>query len=171
MTNPLRYMYKKLRGASKKSASSARPPAYPAQWRHAMALQPYRPDFYVVANIIGYAGSITDSPTVFFLAGSTYGHIVQSDSDLNNVGREIVDDFSHVAGTGYRITNESIDGRTVAVERFIYWNNQLSPPIYTYHGKFFDCRTMPASLRVQAMALLARSIRYFPMKKQRWEQH
>lgn len=170
MSNPLRYLYKKLR----RTRRGARPapaaqPAYPAARRNAMAVQPYRPDFYVVANIIGYAGTITNNPTVFFQEGTKYGHIVASDPDPNNVGREIVDDYSEVAGTGYRIANERIDGLEVAVERFIYSTGVPSPPIYVYSGRFVDFRTMPQALRGIALPLLVQIMRGIPTKKPRWE--
>jgi hypothetical protein len=169
MSNPLRYLYKKLSGTRHGARRAAAQPIYPPAWRHAMAVRPYRPEFYAVGNIIGYAGSITANPTVFFQDGTRYGHIVASDPDPDNVGREIVDDYSEVAGTGYRIANERSNGQEVAVERFIYSTGVLSPPIYTYRDRFIDFRTMPQALRGTALPLLAQIIRGIPMKKPRWE--
>ena len=133
-----------------------------------MAVRPYRPDFYVVGNIIGYAGSIDAYPTVFFQEGSRYGHIVASHPDEDNVGREVVDDYAEVAGTGYRIANERINGQEVAVERFIYSTGVPSPPIYVYLDRFIDLRTMPQALRGTALPLLVQIMRGVPMKKPRW---
>jgi hypothetical protein len=37
----------------------------------------YRDDFYVVGNIIGFTGLLHQSPTVYFHAGTEFGHITQ----------------------------------------------------------------------------------------------
>jgi len=56
---------------------------------------PYRPDFYIPENIIGYTGRIDDNPTVYFMTGpahgpNEYGHITQGHRIGPNEGRERV---------------------------------------------------------------------------------
>jgi hypothetical protein len=51
---------------------------------------PYRADFYVPENIIGYTGVLNKNPTVYFLSPTEYGHITQVHDADSNVGREEV---------------------------------------------------------------------------------
>jgi len=56
---------------------------------------PYRADFYIPENIIGYTGRIDDNPTVYFMTGpahgpNEYGHITQAHQIGPNEGREEV---------------------------------------------------------------------------------
>ncbi len=63
---------------------------------------PYRADFYIPQNIIGYTGTISDEPTVYFQSGTAYGHITQKHDIRQNVGREGVKQAQD-----YRIFNNS----------------------------------------------------------------
>ena len=56
---------------------------------------PYRADFYIPENIIGYTGQIDNNPTVYFMEGpahgpNEYGHITQAHRIGPNEGRETV---------------------------------------------------------------------------------
>jgi hypothetical protein len=72
----------------------------------------YRDDFYIVANIIGFTGTIQSDATVYFRQGPEFGHITQAHRFRPNVGREGV--CSH---PGYVIGNERYDGDLRCVER------------------------------------------------------
>lgn len=173
MTNPLRYLYKKMRRGFRRPAA-APAFAYPADRRHGMAVNrtPYRTDFYIPANIIGYAGTLNNAPTVFFMRGTEYGHIVQFDTDADNIGREKLDDYSEVAGTGYVIRTENLNGGMVTVERFIFsTTHRLSPPVGIHYGTFTDLRQQSPAQRLLAVPLLAQSIRTFSEQKLKWENH
>lgn len=50
----------------------------------------FRGDFYIPQNIIGYTGNINNNPTVYFLNGTSFGHITQAHDIRQNVGREEV---------------------------------------------------------------------------------
>lgn len=72
----------------------------------------YRDDFYAVANIIGYSGSLQSFPTVYFQTATEYGHITQKHDTSQNVGRMEVS-----KSKDYRIGNETIQGQLRLVER------------------------------------------------------
>ena len=61
----------------------------------------YRDDFYTVDNVIGYSGTLTDFPSVYFQSESEFGHITQKHGDSQNVGRGHVE-----SSEGYSIGNE-----------------------------------------------------------------
>ena len=66
----------------------------------------YRDDFYIVENIIGYTGDLTDNPTVYFENGEEYGHITQDHKKDDNIGREYV---RPLEGYGAVNTDEGTD--------------------------------------------------------------
>lgn len=169
MTNPMRYLWRKMAGAKRTKRIPQFAPYRPPEYRHGLnaAKVAYRRDFYVPGNIIGYAGPI-EKATIFFMQGTIYGHIVQWDPDTDNIGREKVDDFAHIGG-GYYIGNEMIKGSLVAVERYIYpVTGELSPPFYIYGHKFVDCRNMPQVLKDMLMPSFESAIRRFHMRKFKW---
>jgi hypothetical protein len=72
----------------------------------------YRDDFYIVANVIGYTGSISDNPTVYFESNAEYGRITQAHDNADNIGRNKVR-----SNEGHSLANETLDGKYRAVER------------------------------------------------------
>jgi len=73
--------------------------------------KPYRQDFYIPRNIIGYTGDLHFWPTVYFQFGHEFGHITQHHLLGENVGREQVDKSSR-----YRIANHYRNGKIVSTE-------------------------------------------------------
>ncbi|HUO23133.1 MAG TPA: hypothetical protein VMU59_11510 [Caulobacteraceae bacterium] len=71
----------------------------------------YRDDFYIVDNIIGYSGSLSDFPSVYFQTKGEFGHITQKHPSSQNVGRSIV---QHAAG--YKIENVMVKGQLKLLE-------------------------------------------------------
>lgn len=65
----------------------------------------YRDDFYKKENIIGYTGSLTNNPTVYFKDGDEFGRITQNHGNPNNIGRNKVRSYSD-----YRINNTGKNG-------------------------------------------------------------
>lgn len=72
----------------------------------------YRDDFYAIGNIIGYSGTLTDFPTVYFLTDAEFGHITQKHGYAQNVGRNAVKSAAH-----YSIGNERVRGVMKLVEK------------------------------------------------------
>jgi len=110
----------------------------------------YAPDFYVKENIIGFTGNLYSNPTVYFQNNIAYGHITQSHSNPNNIGRELVN-YSHrytIGNTGMGGTSEEKIGAIV----------------------FHPSRTRFVSRRHLTMAIieeLAKAIEQFPNRKRR----
>lgn len=50
----------------------------------------YRDDFYIAENIIGYTGTATLHPTVYFKYQYLFGHITQNHRNPQNIGRTVV---------------------------------------------------------------------------------
>lgn len=169
MTGPIGSLWK-LFAWGKKKRIPPQHTAYRAHHRYGVSTAKiaYRGDFYVPQNIIGYAGPIGKA-TIFFQRGTTIGHIVQSDRDSDNIGREKLDDVSHIEGLGYYLANEVIHGSSVAVERFIYPTGQLSIPMYIYRHPFIDLRQAPQAIKDMAVPPFERAIRRFYMKKPKWD--
>lgn len=65
----------------------------------------YRDDFYTKENIIGYTGLLSNNPTVYFKRGDEFGRITQYHKDKDNIGRNVVREYSD-----YKITN-NVNGK------------------------------------------------------------
>ena len=51
---------------------------------------PYRPDFYIPENIVGYTGDLHNDPTVYFETYTEHGRITQAHHNVDNIGRNEV---------------------------------------------------------------------------------
>jgi hypothetical protein len=90
----------------------------------------YEPNFYQAKNIVGYTGTIGQSPTVYFMDGKNYGHITQAHDCPMNVGRETLGALiESAAGTDingmvltlfYRATNDPTSGKLVEWQEKVY---------------------------------------------------
>ena len=94
---------------------------------------PYRPDFYIFDNIVGYTGDLHTDPTVYFETDTEWGHITQAHPRSDNVGRETVrlrqwirckdvrgePDYMIIGKYEYDANNILINGRPTLVEGFM----------------------------------------------------
>jgi hypothetical protein len=111
----------------------------------------YRDNFYVVGSIIGFTGILHQSPTVYFHAGTEFGHITQNHWFEANCGREDVG-----SDPGYTIGNETQpNGIRASVERCSGVVIHSSRSLYTAVNP----------TEVNTIALLAQAIIAFPEKK------
>lgn len=111
----------------------------------------YRDDFYVAENLIGYTGSIHNSPSVYFQSATEYGHITQYHALPLNIGRESVHDAAN-----YTIANEQTENGLVCVER------DDGEIFHTSRNLFVAAATLSNEQR----AVLLQSIIKCPEKKQ-----
>jgi hypothetical protein len=110
----------------------------------------YRDDFYIVENMFGYTGKISEKPTVYFVTATEYGRITQDHENKNNIGRNKVRNTD-----GYTIGNEG----SMAVER---WRGKI---VHKSRHKIILIRQVPPG----DQAILSQSIwTYKDLKKKAW---
>lgn len=110
---------------------------------------PYREDFYISKNIIGYTGKLHENPTVYFKTQAEYGRITQYHKNKKNIGRNKVRSTA-----SYSYGNEEVerDGemKTVLVER----NGDM---VHVSRNEFIEVDQNSA-----AIAVLMQAIGKFP---------
>lgn len=77
----------------------------PSQGNVARNDRVYESDFYTASNIVGYTGSLYNSPTVYFHSKYKFGRIVQSHDNPNNVGRGVPQYHELSSGLSYKSRN------------------------------------------------------------------
>lgn len=141
----------------------------------------YRDDFYVTENIIGYTGTLTEHPTVYFLlmdgltevGGRThvkcyFGHITQKHDNEENVGREPVRQ-----SYSYSIHNVTKNGEERA-EECVYGRQELrsnhlgGKTTSDGHERFHTSRNRFEKVTAGNKELLAAAIDANQVMKKNW---
>lgn len=135
---------------------------------HPQSGPPYRPDFYVRENIIGYTGALHESPTVYFKSDKEFGHITQAHGKRDNVGREVVGNAKEkMNGHHYKYVIHNIvdkDGNEVSVEEYVHARTGNTSHIHTSRTKFTDI----SRVGIKAFDILTQSIWQHPSLKKKW---
>lgn len=124
---------------------------------------PYRPDFYIPENIMGYTGKLHESPTVYFQCGAEFGRITQEYEVGYNLGREEVQ--SEFGEFKYVIENEPDEnGKIVGHEKLVYRDTGLDWPSGSIHWARSEFKDISRGT-MDTFAILAQAIRKFPALK------
>lgn len=110
----------------------------------------YRDDFYKAENMIGYSGSVSSAPTVYFQDGNEFGHITQKHDLPQNVGRMEV-----YANANYVIENVQTKEGLRLIERI---GDQV---FHVSRGTLKRIEEVP----FEDQAVLLQAIRQFPNEK------
>ena len=147
---------------------------------------PYRNDFYIRENIIGYTGNLHNNPTVYFsnklgknletisIDGVdenliVFGHITQEHDEADNIGRmKLRQSYS------YQIINSKNEDNEVVAFEVIYGQRELrkigiisTEDIPDRRIPFHECRSRFRKMYQSNIELLVPAINRFPNMKLR----
>lgn len=134
---------------------------------------PYRPDFYVRENMIGYTGELHNAPTIYFKSATEYGHITQAHKLASNVGREMIGMLTISDGRrrfDYTLRNTRMKLRKGgpieehAIEQYIEATSGAYINIHLSRNKFVDIKRK----NVKAVDMMAQAIWRHPSLKRRF---
>lgn len=133
---------------------------------------PYRPDFYIVGNIVGCTGDIKwpDMATVYFESNTEFGHITQYyPKDRRNEGRTKVRDKSQ-QGYEYEAKNEEIEfveGDGSITKEYVFHERlqRMTLAGYQYRWSHPSRGVIYTALTPEDRDTLAESITNFPEMK------
>jgi hypothetical protein len=137
---------------------------------------PYRPDFYIVDNIVGCTGDIKwpDMATVYFESATEFGHITQQyPKDRRNEGRTKVRQKSLTSEQDqyrYERANEEIefeerDGTITSEYAFFERLQSISGATDIYPWSHASRSVLVTALTPEDRDILAESITNFPEMK------